>query len=62
MAFPLEPFNIYVRTGIAGEKLAEVLEGIKPEAVYLTDNGVGRGVMMIIEADSAAQARTSQSH
>jgi hypothetical protein len=33
-----------------------VLEGIKPEVVYFTDNGVGRGALMIIEADSAAQA------
>ena len=33
-----------------------MLEGIKPEAVYFTDNGVGRGALMIIEADSAAQA------
>ena len=56
VAFPLEPFNTYVRKGIAGEKLAEVLEGIKPEVVYFTDNGVGRGAMMIIEADSPAQA------
>ena len=33
-----------------------MLEGIKPEAVYFTDNGVGRGALMIIEADSGAQA------
>ena len=56
VAFPLEPFSTYVRKGIAGEKLAEVLEGIKPEVVYFTDNGVGRGAMMIIDVDSAAQA------
>lgn len=56
VAFPLEPFNTYVRKGIAGEKLGEELEGIKPEVVYFTDNGVGRGAMMIIEANSAAQA------
>ena len=30
LAFPLEPFNTHVRTGIAGDKLGEVLEGIKP--------------------------------
>ena len=49
VAFPLEPFNTYVRKGIAGEKLAEVLDGIKPEVVYSTDNGVGRGALMIID-------------
>jgi hypothetical protein len=56
VAFPLEPFNTYVRKGIAGEKLGEELEGIMPEVVYFADNGVGRGALMIIEADSAAQA------
>jgi hypothetical protein len=53
--FPLEPFNSYVRKGTAGEKLGEVLGAIKPEVIYFTDNGVGRGAMMIIEAGSASQ-------
>ncbi|HUK73407.1 MAG TPA: hypothetical protein VLW50_32435 [Streptosporangiaceae bacterium] len=53
--FPLEPFNTYVRKGTAGEKIGEVLGAIKPEVIYFTDNGVGRGAMMIIEVDSAAQ-------
>jgi hypothetical protein len=38
--FPLEPFNTYVRAGVAGDKLAEVLDSIKPEAAYFTDNRV----------------------
>jgi hypothetical protein len=52
---PLEPFNTYVRNGTAGEKLGEVLGAIKPETVYFTDNGVGRGAVMIVEMDSASQ-------
>jgi hypothetical protein len=32
-----------------------VLGAIKPEVVYFTDNGVGRGVMMIVELDSGSQ-------
>ncbi len=53
--FPLEPFNTYVRKGTAGEKIGDVLGAIKPEVIYFTDNGVGRGAMMIIEVDSASQ-------
>jgi len=54
--FPHEPFNTYVRQGTAGEKIGEVLGAIKPEVIYFTDNGVGRGAMMIVDLDSAAQA------
>jgi hypothetical protein len=54
--FPLEPFNTYVRQGRAGEKIGEVLGAIKPEVCYFTDNGLGRGAMMIVDLDSAAQA------
>jgi hypothetical protein len=53
--FPLEPFNTYVRKGTAGQKIGEVLGAIKPEVIYFTDNGVGRGAVMIVELDSASQ-------
>ena len=52
---PLEPFSTYVRQGAAGEKIAAVLGAIKPETVYFTDSGVGRGVLMIVDLDSASQ-------
>ena len=54
--FPLEPFNTYVRKGTVGERLGDVLGAIKPEVVYFTDNGTGRGAMMIVDLESAAQA------
>jgi hypothetical protein len=53
--FPLEPFSTYIRKGTAGAKIGEVLGAIKPEVMYFTDNGVGRGAMMIVELDSASQ-------
>ncbi len=53
--FPLEPFNTYVRQGNAGKKIGEVLGAIKPEVIYFTDNGVGRGAVIIIDVDSAGQ-------
>jgi hypothetical protein len=51
--FPLEPFNTYVRKGIAGEKIGEVLQSIAPEVCYFTDNGVGRGAVMIVDLSGA---------
>ncbi|MDQ6783926.1 MAG: panthothenate synthetase [Actinomycetota bacterium] len=55
VAFPPEPFNTYVRKGTAGAKIGEVFGAIKPEVLYFTDNGVGRGALMIVEMDSASQ-------
>jgi hypothetical protein len=55
--FPLEPFNTYVRTGVAGDKLAEVLDSIKPEATYFTDNGVGRGALLTVDVPDMSHVR-----
>jgi hypothetical protein len=52
---PSEPFNTYVRKGIAGERIGEVLDAIKPEVCYFTDNGVGRGAVMVVDLQSANQ-------
>ena len=41
--------------GTAGEKIGEVLGAIKPEVFYFTDNGVGRGAVMIVDLDTASQ-------
>jgi hypothetical protein len=54
-SFPHEPFNTYVRKGEAGGKIEEVLGLIRPEIVYFTDNGVGRGAMMIVDLADASQ-------
>jgi len=56
VAFPHEPFNTYVREGTAGQKLGEVLDAVKPEVMYFTDNGVGRGALMIVDLENASQA------
>jgi hypothetical protein len=53
--FPLEPFNTFVREGTAGAKIGEVLGAIRPEVMYFTDNGVGRGALMIVDLAAANQ-------
>ncbi len=55
VSFPTEPFNTYVREGTAGQKIGEALGAVKPEVIYFTDNGVGRGAMMIVDIESARQ-------
>lgn len=54
--FPQEPFSTYLRQGTAWEKIGEALGAIKPEVIYLTDNGAGRGAMMIVDLPGAGQA------
>lgn len=54
--FPQEPFNTYLRQGTAWEKIGEALGAIKPEVIYFTDNGAGRGAMMIVDLPGAGQA------
>jgi hypothetical protein len=54
--FSAGAFNAHVRQGTAGEKIGEVLGAIKPEVIYLTDNGVGRGAVMVVDPDGAGQA------
>ncbi len=56
VAFPSGPFNSFVRDGTIGQKIGETLEAIKPEVVYFTDNGEGRGLMMVVDLDNASEA------
>jgi hypothetical protein len=54
-SFPTESFNRMVRDGTVGQKIGETLGAIAPEVAYFTDNGDGRGVMMIVELENASQ-------
>ena len=49
---PIEPFNTYVRDGSAGERLAKIMDDLKPEAVYFTERDGKRGGVMIIDVAS----------
>ena len=54
VAFPTAPFNSFVRDGTIGQKIGETLEAIKPEVAYFTDNGEGRGLMMVVDLESGS--------
>jgi|SRR5271156_1989081 len=45
---PPEPFNTAVRDGTAGPKMQKILEAIKPEATYFTEQGGRRGGTLVV--------------
>ncbi len=47
--FPHEEFNQAVRDGSIGSKMRRILEDIKPEAVYFTEQNGQRGAILIID-------------
>jgi hypothetical protein len=48
VTLPHEPFNAYVKDGTVGAKLNKILEAIKPEAVYFTEQHGKRGAVLIV--------------
>ena len=53
--FPIEPFNTLVRNGSAGDLIGRVIDDIKPESIYFSEQEGNRGAVMVVEvADAAA--------
>ena len=48
LQFPLEPFNTWVRDGSAGKKVQAILEAIRPEAAYFSENNGHRGGLLVV--------------
>ncbi len=46
---PHKPFNAAIKDGTAGPKLNKILEAIKPEAVYFTDQEGHRSGLLIVD-------------
>ncbi|WP_338526720.1 panthothenate synthetase [Pseudomonas batumici] len=52
--FPNEPFNALVRSGKIGEIMERILESIKPETAYFTEQeGMRGGIFLINVQDSS---------
>src|SRR5688572_22627831 len=49
VTIPPEKFNAAVRDGSVGAKLARILETIKPETVYFTEQDGQRGAILIVD-------------
>ncbi len=52
--FPAEPFNSAVRDGSTGAKIHKILEAIKPEAAYFTEQSGHRGGTFVVNVNSAS--------
>jgi hypothetical protein len=50
-----ETFNKAVQDGSVGQKLRRLLEDAKPEAVYFTEQGGQRSVIMIVEVAESSR-------
>lgn len=51
VTIPPEPFNSLVRKGTAGETIGKILDEVKPEAVYFTEQDGKRGVTLVVEVE-----------
>ena len=52
---PHEPFNTLVKEGTAGEIIGRILDDLKPESIYFTEQGGTRGAIAIIDVDDPSQ-------
>ena len=55
---PVELFNTLVRNGTAGEKINNILETTKPEAVYFTEQNGQRTVFIVADLADASKVPT----
>lgn len=55
VTFPTDDFNETVRDGTVGPKISRILEEIKPEAVYFTEQDGWRGAILIVNVDDSAK-------
>ncbi|MDW9231282.1 hypothetical protein C7S15_4941 [Burkholderia cepacia] len=44
-----------MRDGSVGDVISRILEAVKPEAVYFTEQGGGRGAVAIVNVDDPSQ-------
>jgi len=52
--FPVEPFNSLVKSGKAGQILGRILDTIKPEAAYFTEqDGMRSGIFVVNAQDQS---------
>lgn len=49
---PHEPFNSLVRSGKAGEAIGRILDAIKPEMAYFTEQDGKRGGIFVIDVQN----------
>lgn len=48
VSFPMQSFNAAVKDGTVGQKIGRILEALKPEAVYFTEQNGSRGAVIVV--------------
>jgi len=52
---PHEPFNTLVKKGTAGKIISKILDDLKPESIYFTEQGGTRGAVAVINVDDPSR-------
>ena len=52
---PHEPFNTLVKEGTAGKTIRRILDDLKPESIYFTEQGGTRGAVAVTNVDDPSQ-------
>ena len=52
---PHEPFNTLVREGKVSEVIRRILDDLKPESIYFTEQGGRRGAVAVIDVDDSSR-------
>jgi len=55
VSIPHEPFNTLVKEGKAGEIIQRVIDDLKPESIYFTEQNGCRGAVAIVHIDDSSQ-------
>ncbi len=55
VTIPHDTFNAAVKDGSAGTKMKKILDELKPEAVYFTDNNGRRSGLLIVDLADASR-------
>ena len=53
--FPHQPFNAAVKDGTVASKLDAIMQAIKPEAAYFTEQNGLRSVLLVVDLTDPAQ-------
>jgi hypothetical protein len=54
LSFPIEPFNEIIRNGKAGEVIGKILDAVKPETIYFTEQDGYRGAVAVVQVNEAS--------
>ncbi len=55
VTFPHKEFNAAVKDGSARVKLARILESMKPEAVYFSEQDGHRGAVLVVDVEDPSK-------